>query len=186
MIIVIALSLSVLVMLGGLYLLSKSKKDSLGNLYVFSSYSAIALGALMFAGTVVGGAMMRCNHGMGHKSCYVGSHHGSYGGGCGAASCDHKGFHGMRGYHGMMGKSHHGCDASCGDHGMKGHHGMKGPHGMKGHHGHHADGKCGPECGGECMSGNPENCKCPECPHKKGIKKKIIIEEIEDDDGVES
>ena len=85
---IIALGLSVLVILGGLYLLSKSKKESLSNLYVFSSYSAIILGGLLFAGTVIGGALMiRCHH-SGNQSCFSQGH----GDKCGSSSaCSYAG-----------------------------------------------------------------------------------------------
>lgn len=70
MIAIIALCLSILVILAGMYLLSKSKKESLGNFYLFSSYSAIILGALLFAGTVIGGVCMRHCQGGKQGSCY--------------------------------------------------------------------------------------------------------------------
>ena len=73
---VIALSLSILVILSGLYLLSKSKKDSLGSLYVYSSYTAIILGGLLYAGTIVGATMMRHHHGARQASCYTSGGHG--------------------------------------------------------------------------------------------------------------
>jgi hypothetical protein len=112
---IIALALSILVMLSGLYLLAKSKKDSLGNLYVFSSYSAIVLGALMFAGTVVGGACM-----MSHHKCKAQSscHMMAQGGQCQMnASCGH-----MQGNCAGQCRSHEGFGhrgANCGHGDMK-------------------------------------------------------------------
>ena len=132
---VIGVALSILVMLAGLYLLAKSKKDSLGNLYIFSSYSAIALGGLLFVGTIVGGVMMSCHHSKGHSSCYVKGSDSS----CGqASSCSKenscKSHHKSHKKHGSCYGSgsghyggHHGGQASCGHGGCSSskHHGDK-------------------------------------------------------------
>lgn len=153
MILVISLSLSLLVILGGLFMLAKSKKDSLGNLYIFSSYSAIVLGALMFAGAVIGGAcMMSCGHNKGHSSCYVspcGQGHGSAMK-CGSMSCSSK----------CAGQD---MKAMCnsGGFGGRGHHGMKS------------------KCSAECKNMHAENqCACPHCAHKSGRMKKSVETEV--------
>ena len=116
MIPIIALALSIIVMLGGLLLLARSKKDSLGNLYIFSSYAAIGLGALMFAGTVIGGAcMVRHHHMEGNSSCYSQSH-GGHGGMAGDCQHDsHCSGQCMSGHHGKMmgGGCMHGEQGSC-------------------------------------------------------------------------
>lgn len=170
MLFVIALSLSSLVILAGLYLLSRSKKENLSNVYQFSSYAAIVLGFLLFAGTIVGGGMrmMHCKKGHHAQSMCSPMHHGGAMSMCGS-SC------GMKG-HGMMG---HGMKGMCG---MKGgHHGMKGHAGMgAGHHGMHTG--MHKMCSEKCE--NNENCDCPHCPHKGGkeIHKEVIIEEIESEE----
>ena len=69
MIIVVALSLSLLVVLASLALLAKTKKDDLPKGYVFASYAVLSLGVLMFLGSIMGGVMRTC-HKRGHDSCY--------------------------------------------------------------------------------------------------------------------
>ena len=96
---IIAVSLSVLVILAGLSMLAKSKKESLGKLYIFSSYAAIFIGLGLFIGGNIGG-MKRLVHANCGSSCYSSGGHGgasscaSYstnkgGGGCGHASFGH-------------------------------------------------------------------------------------------------
>jgi len=139
---VIALGLSILVMLGGLYLLAKSKKDSLGNLYIFSSYSAIVLGTLLFVGTIVGGVyMMKCHHNKGNSG-YVKGHGSSCGQSAGCAkfssccSSHHKGCSAHSKCGSGSAYSHHGNKSSCSHFGAQSsysHHGEKSYH--KKHHG---------------------------------------------------
>jgi len=132
---VIALGLSILVLLGGLLLLAKTKKDSLGNLYIFSSYSAIVLGTLLFVGTIVGGVfMMKCHHGKGNSSCYVKGHGSSCGQSAGCAkfssSCNsHK--------KACCAHSKYGSESSYSHHGNKSSY----KHGAKSKGSHHGDKK---------------------------------------------
>ena len=115
MISLIALSLSLLVILGGLYLLSKSKKDTLGNLYIFSSYSTIVLGGLFFVGSVIGGVcMMRCHPGHGGQGIHAGHYGGKCASQCGPASSCHYQGHMAKGHCGQ--KAMHGqCGAMAGN-----------------------------------------------------------------------
>lgn len=161
MIAIIALSLSSLVILAGLYLLSRTKKDNLGTAYLFSSYAAISLGILLFVGTAVGGVMkMCCKHSMTSSQCVMQSkcHMG------GMANCESScSMKGHSGHAMMMG---HGMASKCGQGSMYG----------KMH------GKCAKKCHGG------ESCENPDCPHRSGemkkrsIEEKVIVEEIEEDE----
>lgn len=142
-------------------MLAKSKKDSLGNLYVFSSYSAIVLGALMFAGAVIGGAcMMRCGHSKAHSSCYASSCEQGHGASmqCGSMSCSSK-------YTG------HDMKPMC----------KTGGFGKRGHHGMYS------KCSSECKSMHAEGkCACPHCAHKMGeMEKNVESEEVVEEDSEE-
>ena len=117
MIIIVALSLSLLVVLAALALLAKTKKEDLPKGYVFASYATLSLGILMFLGSIMGGIIRSCQH-RGYDSCYS-SHHGAK---CSqfsdckkASSCSsHKGIH--HGQHGAYessctkGGHHANCD----------------------------------------------------------------------------
>ena len=76
---IIAVSISLLVILAGLAMLAKSKKEELGKLYIFSSYAAIICGVGLFIGTNVNGL----------KRTWCGSHGScsSYASQCGQGSC---------------------------------------------------------------------------------------------------
>ncbi len=133
MLAVIGISLSLLVILSGLYLLAKSKKESLGNLYIFSSYSAIVLGGLLFAGTIVGGAMKMHHHR--NYSPHHGIHSSSH---CGGGSCHMNAY--SQGHCAKGGKCARSgqCSGKCGNGGQGGHGHHEGGHG---HHGDHHGGK---------------------------------------------
>jgi hypothetical protein len=73
MIIIVALSLSLLVVLAALALLAKTKKEDLPKGYVFASYATLSLGILMFLGSIMGGIMKSCQH-RGNDSCYSSQH----------------------------------------------------------------------------------------------------------------
>ena len=110
MIIIVALSLSLLVVLAALALLAKTKKDELPKGYVFASYAVLSLGILMFLGSIMGGVMRSCQH-RGNNSCYTSQE----GGQCSQMS---------HGSHAKMCKSHkgshHGQNMSCGSSCSKG------------------------------------------------------------------
>jgi len=125
---IIAVSLSVLVILAGLSMLAKSKKESLGKLYVISSYAAIFIGLILFIGGNIGG-MKRllhancgttvCGSSFGHSgpsSCASFSAH--KGGGCGHASVGH-GSYGYGGKQSCTSGGHAGCDHGSCNHGAK-------------------------------------------------------------------
>ena len=107
MIIIVALSLSLLVVLAALALLAKTKKEDLPKGYVFASYAVLSLGVLMFLGSIMGGVMRTCQK-RGHDSCYS-SQQGEK---CGhmstcskaGMSCAHMGMN-----HGQQGM----CGSSC-------------------------------------------------------------------------
>ena len=138
-------------------MLAKSKKDSLGNVYIFSSYSAILLGALMFSGAVIGGVcMMKCGHAKA-QSCYVSSCGQGYNSGmqCGSMSSSSK-------------CAGHGMKSMCKSGGFEG----RGHHGMKS------------KCSADCKNMHAESqCACPHCAHKMGGMKKSMEtdEEIQED-----
>ena len=92
MITIISISLALLVIVAGLLLLAKTKKDELGGLFTFSSYAIITCGILLtafaFVGSIVkchsykgggcgGSSYSQCNGGGGGGSCatYGGAHH---------------------------------------------------------------------------------------------------------------
>lgn len=149
MIALISVSLAALIILAGLYLLAKSKKDSLGSFYLFSSYSAIALGTLLFVGSIVGGVMSCCHHSKAKSSCHAMMKSDN----CGENSCS------------MM-------QSKCSAH----HGGQMGMMKMKRHHQGMHNMKCSGECK---KGHGSENCACPHCPHKKeSVEKEVEVEEI--------
>lgn len=75
MITVVSISLALLVIVAGLLLLAKTKKDELGGLFTFSSYAVITCGILLAAHAFVG--------------CMVNCHSNSGKGGCGKSSYSH-------------------------------------------------------------------------------------------------
>ena len=95
MITIISISIALLVVVAGLHLLAKTKKEELGRLFTFSSYAVITFGILMVAYAFVG-CIISCHSG--GKGCgksgysqYHGSGHG--GGACasyGSTGCKSK------------------------------------------------------------------------------------------------
>lgn len=82
MITIISISIALLVVVAGLHLLAKTKKEELGGLFTFSSYAVITCGILMAACAFVG-CIVHCNSGGGKcgKSGYTQCHGSGYGGG---------------------------------------------------------------------------------------------------------
>ena len=72
----ISVSVSMLVIVGGMLLLAKTKKDDLGSMFSFTSYSVITVGILIFLATFIIG-IVHCGQGR----CAKG--HGNYGANCG-------------------------------------------------------------------------------------------------------
>ena len=91
MITIISISIALLVVVAGLYLLAKTKKEELGGLFTFSSYAVITCGILMAAYAFVG-CIVHCNSGGGKcgKSGYAQCHGAGYDGGA-CASYGNKG-----------------------------------------------------------------------------------------------
>ncbi len=95
MITIISISIALLVVVAGLHLLAKTKKEELGRLFTFSSYAVITFGILMVAYAFVG-CIISCHaggNGCGKSgySQYHGSGHG--GGACasyGSRGCKSK------------------------------------------------------------------------------------------------
>ena len=174
---IIAVSLSVLVILAGLSMLAKSKKESLGKLYTFSSYAAIFIGLGLFIGGNIGGMkrLLHANCGScsssygpkGHGSCasfaghqgsscrsHASSGHGSYG-------------HGSVCGHGGQSSYNHGGKSSCSSAGHSG-------------NGH---GSCAQS---SCDHGGKKHKTCKKHSHSgvngENIEIKVEIEEDDDDD----
>jgi hypothetical protein len=61
-IIIVALSLALIVLLGGLFLLAYAKKESLGKLTKIASYVAILFGTVVFVGGIIGACMCSSCH----------------------------------------------------------------------------------------------------------------------------
>lgn len=133
---IIAISLSILTILAGLFMLAKSRKESLGKMFTFSSYAAIIGGVCLLIGGFVGGSVLlikkgcTTNSGCYMKACNPGSNCSASMSGCRMQSmCS------------SMMMCGHGCQKSCG-HGSCSAMAMKGcGHGMKTDHckkkGHH-------------------------------------------------
>lgn len=107
MITIISISIALLVVVAGLHLLAKTKKEELGGLFTFSSYAVITFGILMVAYAFVG-CIMSCHaggNGCGKSgySQYHGSGHGggacaSYGNsGCKSKCSSYSNCHGKKG-----------------------------------------------------------------------------------------
>ena len=107
MITIISISIALLVVVAGLHLLAKTKKEELGRLFTFSSYAVITFGILMVAYAFVG-CIISCHSG--GKGCgksgysqYHGSGHGdgacaSYGSrGCKSKCSSYSNCHGKKG-----------------------------------------------------------------------------------------
>jgi len=75
----ISISVSMLVIVAGMLLLARTKKDDLGNMFSFASYSVITIGILIFLSSFVIG-IMHCGQGK------YGKRHGNYGAKCGQKS----------------------------------------------------------------------------------------------------
>ena len=91
MITIISISIALLVVVAGLHLLAKTKKEELGGLFTFSSYAVITFGILMVAYAFVGCIISCHSGGKGcGKSGYSQYHGSGYGGGA-CASYGHKG-----------------------------------------------------------------------------------------------
>ncbi|HAW52112.1 MAG TPA: hypothetical protein DCX54_07275 [Flavobacteriales bacterium] len=106
MIIVVALSLSLLVVLASLALLAKTKKEELPKGYVFASYATLSLGILMFLGSIMGGIVKSCHH-RGQNSCHMSQAAGN----CGHMAECSKGA--MGGAHMGSDCQHKSCKSSC-------------------------------------------------------------------------
>lgn len=76
MVILISISVSLLVIVAGMLLLAKTRKEDLGNMFAFTSYSVITIGLLIFLGSFIGGIMC-CGQGRYAKG------HGNYSARCG-------------------------------------------------------------------------------------------------------
>lgn len=79
--ILISVSVSLLVIVAGMLLLAKTKKDDLGNMFSFASYSVITIGLLVFLGSFIGGVMHHCKARQGKGHCGYSAkqgHHGAY------------------------------------------------------------------------------------------------------------
>ena len=112
MLTIISISLALLVIVAGLLLLAKTKKDGLGGLFTFSSYAIVTFGILLTAFALVG-CIMRCcssqkgcasgsysqcqesgsgyDHHAAYNKCHRGTEHGSSAHGrCSRSSCAKK------------------------------------------------------------------------------------------------
>ena len=101
----ISISVSMLVIAAGMLLLARTKKDGLGNMFSFASYSVITIGILVLISSFVIG-IMHCGH------AKYGKRHGNYGAkcaqqsdrgscaswseGCSKSRCGKTGYHGSR------------------------------------------------------------------------------------------
>ena len=61
-IIIVALSLALIVLMGGLFLLAYAKKESLGKMTKIASYVAILFGTVVFVGGIIGACMCSTCH----------------------------------------------------------------------------------------------------------------------------
>ena len=72
-IIIIALSLALIVLIGGLFLLAYAKKENLGKMTKIASYVAILFGTVVFVGGLICATMCSaCNKGKCNKDKIVG------------------------------------------------------------------------------------------------------------------
>ena len=96
--IICGISVSLLVVVAGLFLLAKTKKEQLNNTFTFASFTVIILGILLMIASVIGGMCHVMSSKCGERSTYQ-KHHsfmmGDYGKGEG--SC-----YKMQKHHGMQ------------------------------------------------------------------------------------
>lgn len=115
MITIISISLALLVIVAGLLLLAKTKKEELGGLFTFSSYAVITCGVLLAAHAFIG-CMLMCHSNQGGcgKASYAQCHGSGQGGGScasyskGSCKSGHSGYHSEKGGH----HSKEGCSKS--------------------------------------------------------------------------
>jgi len=81
---IISISIALLVVVAGLYLLAKTKKEELGGLFAFSSYAIITCGLLMAAYAFVG-CIVHCNSGS--SGCGKSGYAQCNGSGVGSGAC---------------------------------------------------------------------------------------------------
>lgn len=169
---IIAVSLSVLVILAGLSMLAKSKKESLGKLYTFSSYAAIFIGLGLFIGGNIGGIKRLCHANGGSCSSSYGPK--------GPGSC--ASFSGHQGGGRCSSQASYGHGSSCGQGGQSScSHGGKSSCSSKGHGNGH--GSCEKS---SCSHGGKKHKKvCKKYSHHGQGEGNIDTEvEIEEVDGV--
>ena len=120
MITIISISLAILIIVAGLLLLAKTKKDDLGGLFTFSSYAVITCGILLTVYAFVG-CIVNCYSGKG--GCGKSSYSQCRGSGQGGGSCanysgchsksEKSGYHhGKNRYHSKGGCSKSSCSTS--------------------------------------------------------------------------
>lgn len=153
--ILIGLSLALLVIVAGMFLLAKTKKDDLGSVFRFTSYFTITIGVLFVIGGICGGLCKMANH---------------IGGGYDKAAC-----------HQSIGQSKclsggPGCGLAQGYGGKKCFSEGHGYGSGRGYGGHSGCEKGKKECVSKYSSHSKKSCKKPNCC-KKGGKKKIIKEQ---------
>ena len=105
MVMLISISASMLVIVAGMLLLARTKKDGLGNMFSFASYSVITIGLLVFLSSFVIGIMhcgggkhgkghgnygTKCGQARGQESC------ASWSEGCSKSRCNKSSYHGNR------------------------------------------------------------------------------------------
>jgi hypothetical protein len=106
MITIISISIALLVVVAGLHLLAKTKKEELGGLFTFSSYSVITFGILMVAYAFVG-CIISCHSG--GKGCGKSGYSQYHGSGYGGGACASYGSKGS----GCASYAHCGGQKSC-------------------------------------------------------------------------
>jgi hypothetical protein len=88
--IIIALSLALIVLMGGLFLLAYAKKESLGKITKIASYVAILFGTVVFIGGIISASMCSACHkgkcGKDKMEC----HRGGMKGECSKGSCENE------------------------------------------------------------------------------------------------
>ena len=114
MITIISVSIALLVVVAGLHLLAKTKKEELGGLFTFSSYAVITFGILMVAYAFVG-CIISCHSG--GKGCGKSGYSQYHGSGHGGGACASYGSRGCKSkcssYSNCHGKK--GCSKTAGD-----------------------------------------------------------------------
>ncbi len=151
--IISSMSLSILVLLAGLFLLAYAKKEGLGKMTKFASYVAIVFGTVVFVGGLI--CSLSCGGcGGGHCEKKVMIHKEMRGGHCDSEEMEME-------CHGSMGGGH------CEKREMECHKGMEGGHCEKG------------EMKDCCKEGDKKCCKkdaaC--CEGKKSTDKKVTVTE---------